>query len=269
MKIKSILHLSLKDLGQSLFDEIITIYPDDSTERFFHCELCDDDPQLRTILDLLRANKFVPKSERPTEPSLKVFALEKERIYNTEDLNSAAYVRPTATHDFDVEYRDNSGRIMLESTFMKGTRRVGFASMSLIVSAVMRRKLEISGFLNLIFRPVLLDNKMTDDWWELTSELIMPPVSPPCEVIYFNSGKPFTGDYTQSLAVRENGIKPTEFHYKQREILVLEPFDCGRTKECFGGAGVDRAFIISNRLYRFLEREKAKLKWTPVRIDPD
>ena len=267
MRIKLIITLLARHVGQSVLDQIKRVYPDESGERYFHCELFENDPRLKQVWDILVENGLTPRYQFNKEE--KSFCVAMERVYRATELQAASYLSPWARNEFDVEYRDDQKRILLNRQHVKRNRQAGFATMSMIVSLALKQKLERARFHNLMFQPVCLDEKPTDHWWELTSALRMPPVAPPCEVFYFREGKPFDGDYSQSLVLRESSYLGPELHYRQSEIRPLEPFDCARSIESFGVVEYDRLFVISNRLYRFLQAEQARLKWTPVRINPD
>ena len=267
LKTNIYIDISPRQASQNVIDKLKRAYPDESGERYFQCDLFENDPRLKRVWEILLENGLAPRDQLKQNEI--PFCFEMERVYNASELRAATYLTPWARNEFDVEYRDEQKRILLNRQHIKRDRQAGFATMSMIVSLALKQKLESAGFLNLVFLPVCLDEKPTDQWWEMTSEIRLPPVAPPCEVMYFRGGKPFDGDYSQSLILREGFYQWPELHYRQSEIKPLEPFYCARSIEGFAVVEYDRLFVISNRLYRFLEAEKARLKWTPVRINQD
>src|SRR5206468_10103430 len=115
-----------------------------------------------------------------------------------------------------------------------------------IVSSRFKNLLEKSAATkHLRFRPTILAREAYPEWealdwadvgppyWELTSDLLLPPLAPSCKM-FDQDGNPFTGDYSNGCYLIEGIYKLPELHYKASAIATAEPFDVALTLEKFG-----------------------------------
>jgi hypothetical protein len=108
--------------------------------------------------------------------------------------------------------------------------------------------------------------KFGEPWWELSSDLTLPPLSPTVKVVA-QDGRPFIGYEKQNLEIREGHYMYPELHYLRREIERCDPFDLGLSYEHLGKPPFQQMKVASQRLYRLFAEQKLKASWTPVRLD--
>jgi hypothetical protein len=149
----------------------------------------------------------------------------------------------------------------------------------MVVPERVRRIIEPAGMRHVTFRPTILVRgkgrpedpqvpweKFGEPWWELSSDLTLPPLSPTVKVVA-QDGRPFIGYEKQNLELREGHYMIPELHYLRREIEQCEPFDLGLSSEHLGKPPFQQMKVASQRLYRLFAEHKLKASWTPVRLD--
>ena len=103
-------------------------------------------------------------------------------------------------------------------------------------------------------------------FWELTSDLVLPRLANTRQLIYGYNSAPFDGDYSKVLILTDGFYTTAEYHYRASDLRAIEPFDVAVVSENLGGFP-DK--IVSRRFYEFCKKEKLRMEWVPVRIDPD
>ena len=154
---------------------------------------------------------------------------------------------------------------------------LGLGSNTYIATQRVRDALEFANLKGLKFLPVeksyhsvdydLYDEE--DTWWELESDLELPPVSPSM-TLETRDGRPFRGDFTEGCLRREGFHTHTELHYRKSDLERYGPFDAARTYEHFhprGPAPMSRAFVVSHRFYQICRDHGIRTRFVPVRID--
>lgn len=101
---------------------------------------------------------------------------------------------------------------------------------------------------------------------ELTSDFILPPLSPTMRIEY-EDGTKFDGDFKRRYVIREGLYRTPELHYLSSSLEGLEPFDLACSFEWWGSE-VSRRTIASKRFYQFCVDQGVETEWVPVRIDP-
>ncbi|TVQ33159.1 MAG: hypothetical protein EA376_03640 [Phycisphaeraceae bacterium] len=148
-----------------------------------------------------------------------------------------------------------------------------------IVSDRVKRAVESADLRHIAIHPVALvrgrgrpdDPRLSwedhgDPWWELTSDLALPPLSPSVQVVA-QDNSPFVSYETQNLEIREGHYQIPELHYVRSEIEEREPFDLALTHEHFGKPPFQQRKIASQRLYQLFQEHGFKASWIPVRLD--
>ena len=101
----------------------------------------------------------------------------------------------------------------------------------------------------------------------MTSDLILPPVSPYLTKIKFGSvTERVSRDHAGGVHLKEEGFFDSELHYIRRELARVPPFDVAVSFERDHGEH-DRRVIVSQRFYQFFNKHRIRTEWKPVRID--
>jgi len=109
-------------------------------------------------------------------------------------------------------------------------------------------------------------------FWEVTSDFILPPVSPSVELLD-KSGKRVWPGSVASVS-RVGGLyNSPELHYRASDLRAIDSFDIAKTYESFGIAGTERKpdycpIIVSKKFYELCQHHNFKVDWLPVHIDP-
>ncbi len=193
------------------------------------------------------------------------------------DLREARYLTPTPTIMLRSYTRTPEGSIELEAENIVGEVHLGSPNPPwIVVSDALREEMTRSGMRGPVFHPTKLDRLAVAanplPFWELSSNVILPPLSAPCVLLDAITGEQVTSDYPGAFVFRE-GLEPpeilytpAEMHYTAESLKACEPFDVARTYEQFTGPH-SRKFVCSQRFYQFCTERGLKIEWTPVRID--
>lgn len=101
-------------------------------------------------------------------------------------------------------------------------------------------------------------------YWELKTDLRLPPLSPACRLIDLD-GSPYIAGESRGCIV-DDGFEPAELRYEAPRLSATSPFDLARTREPIGE---DRGMLVaSKRFYDFCQALNLPMDWIPVRIDP-
>lgn len=266
----------------SVLNELVRLYPEglglipNNGGRYFKGTFAEDDPRLEAILKVMADNGYRPadrgKRALPTE-----FGFEIRREYDESDYAAAAYMAGGSADCFvSVAYRaEATGNLQLHQGRFPKNKNFGQAYVWTVISDAGRRKLEGEYLRHLVFRPVEqtteegMPNVRVEGYWELTSDLILPPLSKKC-ILMNNDEKVFSGDYQSGCFLIEGFYTPPEIHYDARTLSSVEPFDLALTHEKFGNTEEVYPYLItSRRLYEVCKKHGLKMAGVPVRIDED
>lgn len=288
-EIVSILGIFPKDIGEQAFSELLGIYSEGKKYRAFNCTLPTEDPRLHTIRELLTTSGLRPWMDRFRKRPPDEYTIEIERIYEPEELNSAEYLELVPYAFTEGLSRDDHGRIKIDGRELQPS--AAFASTKLpwvIVPDRVKRLLQESDLHHIAFWPTIMvggflakDRKEPiswevygEPWWELTSELILPPLSPSVD-LRDADGQPLSrgsNNFSNGCHLREGLYSHPELHYRKQDLQAVEPFDAALTYEPFGTKGVPldwRRLVVSRRFRDFCLEHGWKADWVPVRIDED
>jgi hypothetical protein len=265
-------YLNHDEVGKSLCRKLAAIYPEGKIGESFRFELPDSDPRLRLILNHLTQAGLHAWLDVSRERTPDEYSLELERVYDAADLRATPYLVPHRDEHcprFEDLSRTPEGWLKVgigESEFGDPTglgADLVATSRGLVVSSGLRNELESAGFLHLTFGPVVPFERgsdrewyllpwagLSDPYWELRSDLILPPLAPSCNV-FSAYGDPVNGDFSKGCHMKEGLYRLAELHYTAAAIAEVEPFDVALTFERFD-------FATSRAL---------PLTWIPVRID--
>lgn len=116
-------------------------------------------------------------------------------------------------------------------------------------------------------------SEVGEPWWELTSTLVMPPVSPTMDLRDPDTRQRMSPGETANGCYRYDGLyRPVELHYRVQDVQSMSPFDLAHTAESFSGRArpdpLQRSLVASKRFYDFCRENSLQIGWVPVRIEP-
>lgn len=293
------------EIGESAFTEFLRVYPEGKTGsqgHSFRAALPVDDPRLTQIFDLTRAlglrrwDETIPASEWRTG---KYYNLALDRRYNALDYRQFDLFElrlPSVTCLFKVR-RGPSGLLeiplppwpeevnALSSDFLWGdgtTYHFYFVAKQIsdALSAADLAHFTLSPTTRFEAYPPADENSaeggdpagLSGPFWEVNSDLVMPPVSPTMELADRDGRRLWPGRATRIY--RKEGIYSwPELHYRASDLRAIGPFDIARTFENFGWGGEERMpdqspVIVSKRFYDVCQKHGFKMDWLPVHVDP-
>lgn len=272
------LGISPGETGPELYQKLCEIYPAGRKEGSFWFTLPEEDARTRALLDCLERYGFHPCKgldyKQPHE-----FLMDLDRVYDAQELAQASYLVPWPQVSFGPNvYRTEAGVLELEVDGVVPNAGIAVGGGRwLIVSDTIKRRMEQADLRHVLFRETVLDKPdraPRKPFWELTSDLILPPLSPPC-VLINDFGQSFDGDYDKGCLLREGLFvpevlyKPQQLHYAADALEPLPAFDLALTHEQFGRkTRLLRQRVASAQLYAFCIANHLKIDWRPVHIIP-
>jgi hypothetical protein len=262
-------------------------------ETNFDAWLLTSDVRFKMTIDALEHWGYRAWDYTGSKEFGKEYEISLVREYEPSDFELVRYMEfwPDPVDAVSDEGRDEQGRLMLERPTLKKAKHSGldFASATLgrmLVLQPVRDLLTEGGFRHLAFRPTVLITgrgtrprrhapipweqfKVTPSWWELHSDLVLPPLSPSMDLRDWN-GKPVQpGDCSNGCVPRDGFYNHAELHYRRSDLARVGPFDAALTFEHrFANNAEDtRHTIVSKRFYDYCQAKGLKGRWAPVRID--
>jgi len=283
MKTEAFLVVHAKFSGVSIVQDLGTAFPQGLDEDRFECRLPWEDERVTLLLERLTAHGLKPSGLRPSSPGDYHLAI--ERTYSRSDFESAAYLTFSSKTLLLNAIRDLDGVLRVKSDKIKsGMDMASTTRPWIVVSDRVKGLIEREGLIRASFREIRLDapgsgsvRRGRHDFWELTSDLILPPMAPPCKFIHARTGEEVAGDSDESFVFREGlGIPgffflPPEPHYAEADLRSIGPFDLALTFERISGGYLGGLPICSQRFHQFCvaNRLSQKMYWTPVRLNAD
>lgn len=285
MKVVARIHLSLRDVPREVADGLGRIFPEGLAYGSFRSELPEEDPRTRQILEFLTGHGLSPwRGLRPH--TKRDFSLNLERVYSRADIESAPLLELAPSAYAEGASRDEAGLLRLrpdrEILREKGgwfalTRPPGLflaCADGLVVSDRLKTAIEAAGLRHVVFRPVgATEGELPAPFWELTSDLVLPPLAKRCRFFDAIDGHEVSGDYSGPFVMREGGTfpelgyDPAECHYDAESLAAVEPFDLALGFEEYTGPN-SRLRIASQAFRLFCRKQKIRVEWKPVRVDP-
>lgn len=267
-------------VGDEVFRDLCRLHPEGEQGRRFACRLPQDDPVFRAVVDRLAHAGFRPWDDRFRKRQPDEYTLDLEREYLADDFRDGAYFEPIPQAYCEGLTRDDEGRIELNVDRLQPGVALALAHASwLVASPQIKAEIEGAGLRHAVFRPTSLADEIEgpipweghgDPLWELTSDLLLPLLSPSC-TLFHDDGQQFTGDYSRGCLLKEGLFRGAELRYKASDLAGVEAFDLARTHERFGLRGPgdeDRRLVASRRFYEFCTGHGVGMDWIPVRIEP-
>jgi hypothetical protein len=266
MRIIAYIGVAKDGLSLEGFEKLFEIYPAGRSPGGFSCGIPAESQEARSIMALLEAQGVAGRYRRQLH-----------RIYEDDDLAGAAYlgVFPTTKVEMPRQFRDAKGRAIVEGVMSVEDDppdfTIGFGKPGDFVAESLKRAIEDQGFIGPVFSEAIVvpgyGRIPSEPLWEMGSHVVLPKLSNTHELIHALK-KPFTGDYSRPVFVREPPFarRSAEFHYRQSDLRALEPFDLARTFEFYHTER--HALVASQRCYQFCHKRRLPINWQPVRIDP-
>lgn len=275
-------------LGDHAFDDLVAIYPAGrDAPHAFSCTLPAEDQRTRLILERLAKAGYQPWTDKSRSMDFaREFIVDWDREYSAADLAECDFLELWSRHQMHGISRDGDGRIkLLEGNLDSDADFAQALSAWYVIPDRARCILEAGGLRHVKFRPtVLLQGRWADakaepvdwskygePWWEITSDYVLPPLSP--HMTFTNRyGKPVRhGEFSDGFHVREGLYQRPELRYGRSNLNSCAPFDLARTLEPqTNGPGFDRndcPLIVSRRFYQFCCERGLQAEWVPVRLD--
>ena len=270
-------------VGPVVLRDLFTIYPDGDHGTWFGCTLPEGDFRMKAILDRLRIAGFRPwinhfRKRDPTE-----FGYDWLRVYEPGDFDAAAYFEMNPSYSFEGFTRNGDGLLELNPRKMGNKVDVAIADgFRRLVSKRLKAIIESNSLTHVKFLRTVVPERGAvkadvqsparrqefTEMWEITSDLILPPLSPTC-TLFDNDGNRFSGDYSNGCIFKDEIYTTPQLRYLKSAIARVEPFDCGLSFERGGikPGPDDRDRVFSRRFYNLCKEAGIAAEWVPVVIE--
>lgn len=262
--------LQRSKVEKRIYDQISVICPEGDNGRSFRFEFESSDDRLQRIQEVLARGGYKVWDERgyslPNE-----YRVIRNRYYDQDDLEGVEYFKPWAVASLETTTQRTPDDVLAVSCDFEGeVPPIGMVGVdAMAVCDRLKLSMEEAGLAHLVFLPaqVVGENasSIREGYWELTSDLRLPPLALGLRLIdglggIYEKGK-------SHACIVDDGFSPPELHYRASDLARVEPFDLARTSEPIGSkAGT---FVASKRFYDFCKSQNLQMEWVPVRIDPD
>lgn len=282
---RTLIHISglfLNWNSKALMEQLWEIYSEGRVGKVghgFRAYLDSNDEHVQKILNCLTQHGLHPWPDgRPIQRG-KEYKLKYFRQYDSiQDLASLPYVELFPGEDF---IGNGSSRNLAREYSMLDEPCSYEISMlctplAFIVAQRAREALDAANLIGLKWLPVKKEYKSADFglideedvWWELVSDIILPPVSPSMTLVT-REFKPFRGDFSEGCLRREEFYVHPELHYRREDLEQFEAFDAAYTYEMFAEhpRNDNRAMVVSNKFYQVCKEHNLRTGFVPVRLD--
>ncbi|HYG74567.1 MAG TPA: hypothetical protein VEK08_06140 [Planctomycetota bacterium] len=260
------------DDNPAVFAELCKRFPWGKRNSLFLSEYPIEATETNDVLRLLEQQGMRPASRSKYPRSSEEYGLQYRYEYDRSDYEQAELLIPMPKASVgQVVTRSAKGLLKLEGHAYRKAYSIACANWPWrVVSDRVKKAIEDAGLSHAVFRPTDKEdeNDRTEGItvWELTSDFILPPLSPRGTAVH-NDGTPFSGDYGKGFQLEEGFFSFPELHYTRSSLVEAGPFDFGLTRELYGGD--HPRLITSQRFYQLCAKLKIRTEWIPVRIDPN
>lgn len=290
MKTKvTIMGIHRKYVGDQLVDDLKEIYKDDKPNHYFSApHLLEDDPVVKKILDRLSEagmNPRISKSGKGEIDYEKEYIFRRFHVYEPSDFEGLDYLALNPHEATPAGYRTDGLIELMRAGLNKTADLMVMGAGWYVVPDRIKAVIESSDLVGPMFRPTrLIDDpgprkkyfdwqeEFGSTWWELTSEIAMPPLSDTVEVRDRNS-QPLKDrqDFSNGFYPVDGFYARPELHYRRSEMDAMPAFDLAKTYEPMGinEESDARPLIASRRFYDFCREKQIKTEWVPIRIEED
>jgi hypothetical protein len=281
LKTRILLHLDSDKIGPEIIQHLRDLYPGISNAyRFAGKALDAADPRSQQVLDYLAEQGWFPnpgtREQRPNE-----FGMTMDRIYDVQDLEEAEYL----TMSVNPGVSENTaqvvaGKVCFLKPVAKAKNIASVAIGGMVDSGRIKTVLEREALHHISFLPTEVVTKTGErlgetPYWQMVTDLSLPPVSPSMKKVNSASGVPMEEDEPGDFYMRE-GLTipqvlycPSETHYLASDLRSVAPFDLALAREKEGLGADFQCKIASQRLYQVLTGLGLDILWRPVRLEED
>lgn len=279
------LPLTERELGFEAFDGIRAIYPEGCSGASVALRLSMDDARLPKILRTIAKAGFDVRLWRNPAGDNRDVVLQFVREYSGEEIDNFEYVEfpilkmDQISPDGGRRSEGSSDKIVLFASEARaaGSRMIAVSDVTaFLVRDPIKRAIEAAGLRGVGFRdvavvgkrgPAIVVQKEDDRWWELTCDVVLPPMSPRAQLLN-RKKQPVPRGTSDGVWVSDGLLFPPEPRYLRSDLAVVGPFDAARTHEApRGSAHRDRPLIVSRAFRRIMEQFGVRIDWIPVHVE--
>jgi hypothetical protein len=264
----------VEHLGQRVFEDLAKYDPKCLKYGVFEYEQIEG-PNTKALLDYLEQHGCRPWMNKGRRGNNE-YHLTLHRLYDEADYRAARYFNFNGLGFHDLADAPSGTPVLqVDPGFLK--KFLPFAMPHLfrvIVSDKLKGLMEAAKLKGAMFKPVEIvgrgKEKFKEPAWELTSNLVMPPLSKACMLEGDEAMRPYEEGKDVYCSVASGHYTRAEYHYNEKDIRPLEPFDVAVTHERLHRVEWNlRDLVVSQRFYQFCHEHKLKVEdWFPVVVDP-
>lgn len=265
------------------------IYPEGDSSALFHLRLPEDDPRTQMVMEELRRSGWDSSTNKSASAdSSHRYWSAFWREYSHEDLVRCKWLLPLPLGSAIGLTRDVGGHIELDLTirgFPEGCDLAGTGNTWSVIPDRVKCQLEPLGLRHVSFRETVLndvrdgpgvplawnDYPESEPWWELSSDLVLPPMSPKMVILDWNKSRVSRG-YEGPCFLKDPDdprVRYPEPHYRMDDLRSVGDWDLALTFERTAARDDARLLIASKRFYDAWWERGLKADWVPVRLDSD
>lgn len=261
-------------VGRDVFSKLAKLCPDAVRNGVFYLTRPLEDRLNSEVITVLLASGLKMRPNAWVSARSEFIDIQYNREFDEQDRSGAAYLEVRAEDDVaHGDDRTKAGNLVLESENLHRRFRVAGVSGKPIVSDYVRQLIQEQRFEHVLFRRCEIvgdEAERFEDFpvWELTSDLTLPPLSPECKFCDCYGGDEITNP-DKGCTVNDGLYLPVQLRYRSSDLREVGPFDVAHTREAFGFNLSSHPVVVSQRFYQFSKKEKFRLWWFPIRIDPE
>jgi len=261
------------DVGQECFSELVRLCSESIHNGVLRLAVPPDHPIIPKVISVLEAHELKMPPNAKTPSGKEFIDIEYLRKFDDEDLAAAKYLQIAAEESVSNFYnRTSSGVLQIKTGYHNKRFRVASVFGKIVVHDTVREEFKNQKFKHLLLRRCEVygggaEKHENFPIWEVTSDLVLPPLSPKCKFCDCYGGSEYT-DPTKGCTIDDGLYVPTQHRYRESDLSSVEPFDTAHTREAFGFGLASHRLIVSQRFYQFCKKQKFKMWWYPVVLDP-
>jgi hypothetical protein len=274
MKLEITVHAYVEHVGQQVFEDLAKYDPKCLKYGVFEYKEMEGSAtkSLLESLEKYGCRPWMHQGQRANNE----YHLTLRRVYDEADYRAARYLNfiGLGFHD-PADTTSGTPVLQVDPPFLK--KYLPFAMPDwprVIVSDKLRGLMEAAQLKGAMFEPIEIvgrgKEKFKEPIWELTSNVMMPPLSTACMLEGDETMRPYEEGKDAYCSVASGHYTRAEYHYDEKKIRPLEPFDVAVTHERMGRVEWNlRELVVSQRFYQFCQEHKLKVEdWFPVVVDP-
>lgn len=287
MRVIADIRVTKSAIGTPLATRLAEIYPEGNGPALFHLRLAEDDPRTRAAMDELRRGGWHPRagSSGLADASHRYW-IAFWREYAPDELARCRWLCPLPLGSVVGLTRDKGGRIELDLTirgFPEACDLAGTGSSWSVVPERVKSQLESIELSHVRFRETVLRDVRdgpsvplewgsyadSEPWWELTSDIVLPPMSPRMMILDWEKNRVSSG-YDAACVLKDPNdprVRYPELHYRAEDMRSVGEWDLALTFERTAARDDARLLVASKRFYDAWRECGLRADWVPVRLD--